>query len=265
MCSLPIGHHIHDRAGTQNGDDNSDDEFGIEFTVKSGSNNDVADYKEPLSPVALECQLPWKRVVCPQETGPVTSMASHLLPNDNTPEVSQVPSWADNLDYNHIPAVSPRAANGVGLPATNGRLNTSNNNSTSNLQSDNWELPSLRERRGVPLIPTIKIDSPKCSLNNLLMAVDPYPASKDSVGRPSNGSTSDSTASSSTQPLSDSEYDESDDEEVEIIPFGKVPLSSHGSVPLLNHRSSSPKVGEEKEHPKAVMFSLANEDSSEEM
>ncbi|KAF6017414.1 Nhe2 [Bugula neritina] len=117
------------------GDDNSDDEMGIQFTAKSESDRDlngvfptyiyaltyhfiikVAIVKELMSPVALECQLPWKRNACPQESEPVCSMATHLLPDDTTPELSQIPSWADNLDYNHIPAVSPRASTHTDAP-----------------------------------------------------------------------------------------------------------------------------------------------------
>lgn len=57
-----------------------------------------ADAEEVLAPVALECQLPWKRDSC----GPIRSMASHQLPDDDRPNLATVPSWADNLDYNHL-------------------------------------------------------------------------------------------------------------------------------------------------------------------
>ena len=254
---------------SQNGDD-SDDEGGIEFTARSGSSSDVNDSKEIMSPVALDCQLPWKRSVCPQETEPVSSITSHSFPNDNQPALAQLPSWADNLDYNHIPALSPRP--NVQVPTQNGQLNTSNNNSSSKLSSNQGAEPTANGRVP-PLIPTIKIDSP--SANNLLsMPSDPYLQTNGAVDRPSTSPVSFSTGSdspsseltgSSSNPPASSESE--DDEEVEIKPFGKVFLNSKGSVPRFSgvHESTeeiSDKQQASESNGKAVMFSLNNEDSS---
>ena len=251
-CSFVAHPHV------TNGDD-SDEECGIQFTARAGSNFDVSDSKEAMKPVALECQLPWKRSACPQETEPVSSIASHQLPNDNVPELAQLPSWADNLDYNHIPAISPRPS--VVTPTQNGRLNTSNNNSGSQLETV-VEQPT----KSIPLIPTITIDSPAPSTNNLL-AADPYTAvngSADLVSFELQSNSSSSDSPTNVLPETESE----DDEEVEIKPFGKVHMSSNGSAPKLSGRRSPPTnvrdQSADERNGNAVVFSLNDENSSEE-
>lgn len=213
--------------------------MGIQFTAKSESDRDLNDVKELMSPVALECQLPWKRNACPQESEPVCSMATHLLPDDTTPELSQIPSWADNLDYNHIPAVSPRASTHTDAPNTNDQLNKSNNNSASRLDSD-IEMVTI----SAPLVPTIQIDSPSSSSNNLLMKgtlCPPYLSSNisEETSPPKilkNGASPDVSSPSGT----DSTQEVHSDEEVEIKPFGKVPMSSKFSNSKLAREHSPP-------------------------
>ncbi|XP_067935263.1 probable Na(+)/H(+) antiporter nhx-9 isoform X2 [Watersipora subatra] len=249
-----------------NGEDS--DEGGIEFTVRSGSNGDVGDGKEHIAPVALECQLPWKRSASSQDAGPVTSLATHQLPNDNKPELAQLPSWADNLDYNHIPVVSPRPASEI--QTHNGRLNASNNNSNSSINCSG--LSGAMETANP--VPTITIDGPKSSANNLVVVADPSTSLNGGAVPPSTNQTafslasdsqeSDSTGSSGYQPPSS---ESEDDAEVEIKPFGKVPMSSRSSAARLA-RKSTPPITTVNEHNSelngnAVKFTLSDGDDSD--
>ena len=224
--------------------------------------------------------------MCPQETEPISSMESHLLPNDNNPALCEVPSWADNLDYNHIPALSPRSPDIIETSMLS-QLNTSNNNSTAHISPE----PSPGTGRVLPLIPQITIESPKTSSNNLggllMTAPSRYTGhmNGDSANNESPGdsgtshpSTESVTSSSPDDITPNSAYSEaeSDDEEVEIKPFGRVPLimSSRGSNPKLRRdaqkettetlsESGSDQQGTGN-NKNGVLFSLHHEESSEE-
>lgn len=215
-----------------------------------------------MSPVALECQLPWKRNVCPQdEKEPMSSLASHALPNDNKPALSQVPSWANNLDYNHISAVSPRSDMEDSRPTQNGhgRLNSSNNNSSAGLDEYGASHRRSDGARKLPQVPTISVHSPKASANDLLLMR-------------ANGNGAFNTDTDSSELTGHDEAtprSESDDDEVEIKPFGKIQMSSRDSSVKLKNRHNSPSPSEEETEDaaapprgKGVMFSLNHESST---
>ena len=67
--------------------------------------------------------LPWKRTT---QLPPVRSSVSLSMPDDDHPLMSQAPSWADNLAYNHLtesgsPYVSPENTIGAPAPASSHR------------------------------------------------------------------------------------------------------------------------------------------------
>lgn len=213
-------------------------------------------------------------------------METHLLPNDNNPALCEVPSWADNLDYNRLPAMSPRSADVVETSMLN-QLNTSNNNSTAQLSPER----SPGSGRVLPLIPHITIESPKTSRNplgGLLMTAQPRYTGYINGGEAINDSPGDSgtshpntesvTSSSPDDITPNSHFSESeDDDEVEIKPFGRVPLSvtTHNSNPKLKKQDaketetlskSSDEQQDDKDEngDKEVLFSLHQDESSEE-
>lgn len=72
---------------------------------------------EPVEETEVERVLPWKRTT---QMPPMRSSLSLSMPDDDHPLMSQAPSWADNLAYNHLtesgsPYVSPE--NTIGAPA----------------------------------------------------------------------------------------------------------------------------------------------------
>lgn len=210
----------------------------------------------PLSPVALECVLPWKRTVCSQESNPIPSRVNHLLPDDNRPALAQVPSWANNLDYNNIPAVSPRSDPDDSSATTTFQLSapdssdsisgspllSSDSTNRKNSESSEPELKAIG--RALPSIPLIQV----------------YNAENGHVGQGASGSTegllqtasqTNGVSSASVSPASTSspvtsptlfisnpgpESESDEDEEVEIRPFGKIDLTGGSGSPVLSSR-----------------------------
>ena len=202
----------------------------------------VVDILEPpLSPVALECQLPWKRAVCSLESRPIPSMVTYLLPDDNQPPLAQVPSWADNLDYNNLPAISPRSDTDIGSEHDS----RASNNLTSltslpliQVTDDSSVSPSATPSAGLLIV---------ASQNDVDITIAP------DAGSPA---MSDPDLVSASRDLStDSE------EDVEIKPFGKLNFNLSGSSSALkNTADATSSSGNESET--AVKFSITGADNS---
>lgn len=96
-------------------------------SVSSEIDSCYSDYDEALSsqPEETEAQrvLPWKRTT---QLPPVSSSMSMSMQDDDHPLMSTVPSWANNLAYNHLtetgsPYVSPDNTIGAPIPVTSYR------------------------------------------------------------------------------------------------------------------------------------------------
>ncbi|XP_076449063.1 putative Na(+)/H(+) antiporter nhx-9 [Babylonia areolata] len=86
-------------------------------SLDSGASDLDDDLASPPEETEAERVLPWKRTT---QLPPVRSSISLSMPDDDHPLMSQAPSWADNLAYNHLtesgsPYVSPE--NTIGAPA----------------------------------------------------------------------------------------------------------------------------------------------------
>lgn len=89
----------------------------------SDADDDGRAASPPLEETEAERVLPWKRTT---QVPPVRSSMSLSMPDDDHPLMSQAPSWADNLAYNHLtesgsPYVSPENTIGARAPASSHR------------------------------------------------------------------------------------------------------------------------------------------------
>lgn len=254
------------------------------------------DAVQPVELVALECELPWKRSVVTQEVAPIPARVSYLLPDDNQPPLAQVPSWADNLDYNNIPALSPNPDSDT-TTATgpfSSSISNTETNTTDDLGDDTTTSESLPVRdprsenaaqaepaksyigRALPALPKLTVtnnvnssQNPAVKEFNSLLTTG-KPKSTADPTQQKNGPAAEDKNRAKEPEVSESE----DDEEVEIKPFGKLKIHTKGSSPVLRHRDTDQSLGQRSDiisdndetdstDKGGVMFSIHDDETSD--
>ncbi|PVD20438.1 hypothetical protein C0Q70_18593 [Pomacea canaliculata] len=103
----------------------NEDDAGSVASTRSAYSQKDSEEPESLPPEETEVErvLPWRRQT---QLPPVPSSVSLSMPDDEHPLMSQAPSWADNLAYNHLtesgsPYISPQNTISANQPASSHR------------------------------------------------------------------------------------------------------------------------------------------------